>query len=116
LTGLGKEDAMHAGDQLQVRAMADKRPRLLLPQTMNEFNQTELIEGVVKKIQRLGLVNFASSFLDSIRPIAFIGGQLLWIAQPALGVFMDSNRISGWARLLEEPEAINKLRARLEEC
>ncbi|MBN1314136.1 MAG: hypothetical protein JXA42_01665 [Anaerolineales bacterium] len=107
---------MNAGDQLQVRAMADDWPRLLLPQTMNEYNQVELIEGVVKKIQRLGLVDFTTAILDGFRPVAFIGGQLLWLAQPALGIFMDSNRIAGLAQLLEQPEAIDMLRDRLEEC
>ena len=106
---------MNAGDQLQVRTMADDWPRLSLPQTMNNEKQADLIEGTVKEIQRLGLVDLTTAILDGLRPIAFIGGQLLWLAQPALSIFMDSKRITGLAQLLEQPEAIDSLLEHLEE-
>jgi hypothetical protein len=57
----------------------------------------------------------ASTFLDAFRPLAFIGGQALWIAQPTLNLLIDSDRVADLARLLEQPEALDMLRARLED-
>lgn len=116
MTGLGKENTINAHDQLQMRAMAYDQPRLLIPQKMNIENQSDLIEGTVRQIQKWGLAGIASAILDSCRPITFIGGQLLWMVQPIFGIFTDYNKIGGIAQLLEQPDAVELLRSRLEEC
>jgi hypothetical protein len=41
---------------------------------------------------------------------------MLWVAQPALSVFVDAEQVAEYARLLERPEALELLRTRLEEC
>ena len=52
-------------------------------------------------------------FLEAGQPLAFLGGQLLWIAQPALSLFFPSAPIQQTARLLEHPEAVARLIAQL---
>jgi hypothetical protein len=52
--------------------------------------------------------------LEAGRPLAFVGGQLLWISQPVLGLLLPSNVIGQTARLLENPEAVTALIENLE--
>jgi hypothetical protein len=54
-------------------------------------------------------------FLEAGRPFAFIMGQLLWVAQPALALVWSPSAVGRWAALLERPEQIDQLVARLEE-
>jgi hypothetical protein len=82
---------------------------------MNEIQQ-ELVDRIAERIRRWGVTDLASALLEGIRPVAFIGGQALWVAQPALGIFMDAEQVAEYARLLERPEALDLLRTRLEEC
>lgn len=83
---------------------------------MNEPVQIELVNQIVKRVQSWGAVSLVSALLDAGRPLAFLGGQALWVAQPALSVFMDPQRVADYAHLLERPEALDLLRSRLEEC
>jgi len=83
---------------------------------MNEFRQAELVNQIAERIRVWGATGLVSALLDAARPIAFIGGQMLWVAQPALSVFMDGEQVAEYARLLERPEALDLLRTRLEEC
>jgi hypothetical protein len=83
---------------------------------MNEIQQIELVDEIAERIRRWGVTDLASALLEGLRPVAFIGGQALWIAQPALGLVMEPEQVADYARLLERPEALDLLRARLEEC
>lgn len=83
---------------------------------MNESRQAELVDQIAERIQQWGAAGLVSALLDGIRPLAFVGGQALWVAQPALGMVMDTDKVADYARLLERPEAFDLLRTRLEEC
>ena len=76
--------------------------------------QEELIDRIAERIHNLGLSGLASILLEGIRPLAFVGGQVMWVAQPALGLLADRDRVAQVARLLERPDALDELRARLE--
>jgi hypothetical protein len=52
--------------------------------------------------------------LEAGRPFAFLGGQLLWVAQPALAIFLPGNTVRHLAELLEEPAAVESLITTLE--
>lgn len=78
--------------------------------------QTELIDRVANQIRRWGATGLAVTLLEGLRPLAPIGGQMLWIAQPTLGLLADSERLAQYARLLEQPEMLDLLRDRLEAC
>ena len=54
--------------------------------------------------------------LEAGRPFAFIGGQLLWILQPLLGLVLSLDKIGQFARVLENPSSLNKLICQLEEA
>jgi hypothetical protein len=52
--------------------------------------------------------------LETGRPLAFVGGQLVWLGQPLLNLLFPPEDVSRVARLLEEPEAVGALIARLQ--
>lgn len=49
------------------------------------------------------LDGLAASFLDAAEPLSVLGAQMLYVAQPALGVFLPREDVGQLARLLEDP-------------
>lgn len=52
--------------------------------------------------------------LEIGQPLAFLGGQLLWLAQPLLGLVVPNEQLSQFAHLLEDPAALKALVDQLE--
>ncbi|MFQ5420021.1 MAG: hypothetical protein ACE5EY_06625 [Anaerolineae bacterium] len=52
--------------------------------------------------------------LEAGRPLAFVMGQLLWMAQPALSLVIPGQMIRQTAQFLEDPKAVNQLIACLD--
>lgn len=67
------------------------------------------LHAVAESICKRGLGSLALVTLEAGRPLAFLGGQLLWLTQPALCLLWSRNQISRLARLLEEGEAVDSL-------
>lgn len=65
-------------------------------------------------LTRRGLREFALVVLQAGQPLSFIGGQLLWIAQPALSVVLPKQQVAQVAYLLEDPAAVQSLIAHLQ--
>lgn len=79
-----------------------------------KLDQAHLLEQVVNIINRFGLRTPTLIALEVGHPFTFLSSQLLWIAQPALSLLMPSGRIDQFARLLEDPSAIQALIEQLE--
>jgi hypothetical protein len=77
--------------------------------------ENPFLEQVATFVQVRGLRLPLLLMLEAGRPLAFLGGQFLWIAQPALSLILPGQWIQQTAQLLEEPEAVAALIARLEE-
>ncbi len=75
--------------------------------------EAQLVEQIAQKINRFGLKLPLLFMLDAGQPLSFIGGQLLWVAQPALSLFVPSQQVRQWAQLLENPSAIRSLKQQL---
>jgi hypothetical protein len=75
-----------------------------------------IIDQLADSICRRGWRLPALIALEAGRPLAFLGGQLLWVAQPALSLLLPSTAVRQVAALLEEPAAVHALAARLEEA
>ena len=72
------------------------------------------IEKATKKITDLGLTSPAILLLEAHKPLAFIGSQLLLIAQPTLDIFLPQNLIHNTSNLLANPDQLEELITRLE--
>jgi len=72
------------------------------------------IESTANKITRLGLAVPAVLLLEAHKPLAFLGSQLLLVAQPTLEFFLPRPVISQTVALLEDPAQLESLITRLE--
>lgn len=77
-------------------------------------DQDKFIAQLAAAFCRRGLRLPALIALEAGRPLAFLGGQLLWLAEPALSLFVADRTIQQAARLLEDPAAVTALVSRLE--
>lgn len=82
--------------------------------TDSERENQAFINQLADSIYRRGLKVPVLVGLEAGRPIAFFGGQLLWVAKPVLTLFFPGNEVSRLAELLEEPAAVDALIATLE--
>ncbi|MCP4428118.1 MAG: hypothetical protein GY803_26830 [Chloroflexi bacterium] len=82
--------------------------------THTASEQDRFLNQVAGAISRRGLRFPALIALDAGRPLTFLLGQFLWVAQPALSLFGPSQALRQTARLLENPEAVAALIAHLE--
>lgn len=76
--------------------------------------QSGFLDQVATIIQRRGLRLPALIALQIGHPLTFLGGQLAWIAQPTLSLFMSTHTVHQIAQLLEDPTAVQGLIDRLE--
>lgn len=72
-------------------------------------DEKQLIEQLAASLSRRGWRLPALIALEAGRPLTFIGGQLLWLAQPALSLFMAGDEVRRMALVLENPRAVTAL-------
>ena len=73
----------------------------------------QLIDDIATGLRRRGLHLPVLVALEAGRPFAFIGGQLVWIMQPFLSLFIPSHKLDEAAHLLEDAAAVRALMQRL---
>lgn len=79
------------------------------------FDQEQLIERWANWINRRGLATVALPLLEVGRSLGFLGAQVLLMAQPILGLVLDSSRVTSYAALLEDPDALDRLLEQIEQ-
>lgn len=82
--------------------------------TSRERESEAVVEPLAAALIRRGWSRPACLFLEATRPLALLGGQLVWMMQPLLGPYVPADRIAGLASLLEEPAAMDALIGRLQ--
>ena len=73
----------------------------------------QLIDDLARRAARMNVTAPAILFLEMHRPLAFVGAQMLWAAQPFLSLWLDHADIGAVARLLEDPASVDALINRL---
>jgi hypothetical protein len=78
--------------------------------------QTDLsaVEKWRTRLEQWGMLGIADVLLIGLSPLAPIGAQLLYIAQPVLGLVWKRHSIDEWANLLENPHGLDWLREQLQ--
>lgn len=66
-----------------------------------------------ERLHAAHLDNIVGALLDAAEPLGPISAQLLWVAQPTLGVFVPRVEIDSLARWLEKPGGVARMRAHL---
>ncbi len=82
--------------------------------TKSQNENQAFVNQLADFICRLGLQGPVLVGLEAGRPFSFLGGQLLWVAKPALALFFSGNVINHLAELLEESAAVESLISTLE--
>lgn len=67
----------------------------------------------IEQVKAHGWGNILSAALDVLEPFGVLSAQALWVLQPALGIFVSREALSGVARALEEPGELERLREQL---
>jgi hypothetical protein len=81
---------------------------------LSETRQQELVERAASKIIAWNLREPAIVFMTMHAPLAFLGSQLWIAAQPFVGMLTGDAFARDFAFLLQDPNALEQLVARLE--
>ena len=74
----------------------------------------QLIDRFARHVARLGMTAPAVLFLEMHKPLAFLVAQLLFAAQPFLGIVFDQAELRDFATIIEERGGVEELIDRLE--
>lgn len=77
--------------------------------------EEEFISQVAERIKRMGLETPAVFFLEAHKPLAFVGGQILYFSLPFLGLLFGFQNVSNFAKILSTPGGVERLLRKLEE-
>ena len=72
------------------------------------------LQTIADGLQQRGLRLPALILLEASRPLAFPAGQMVWVAQPALSLFLSKQTIEHLAHFFEEPTHLDSLITYLE--
>lgn len=78
------------------------------------MHQATFIKEVSNKISQLGLTGPAIALLEAHKPLAFVGSQLLLVAQPTLDLFFPRNQVQELAELMADSAQVEALIVSLE--
>lgn len=78
------------------------------------MDQTGFIDKIATKIADLGLIAPAIFLLEANKPLAFIGSQLLLVAEPTVDIFWPDSVTRNMADLLADPDQLDRLITSLE--
>ena len=82
--------------------------------TLDTQRREQLLNAVTQRVEELGLTAPAILFLETYKPVAFLGAQLLWAAEPFLSLGFNAADLHDLTRLIEERTGIEELIRRLE--
>lgn len=71
--------------------------------------------GWARQVRARGLDGAVHVALDVLEPLGPLGAQLVWIAQPALGLWIPREALQQLAETLETPGGFEQLRQQLDE-
>lgn len=69
----------------------------------------------IQQVKDRGLGGALRVALDALEPLGPLGAQLLWVAQPALGMFGMGEALDRLAHTLEQPGGVAHLRQLLDD-
>ncbi len=80
----------------------------------NASKQTAFVDHIATIIHQHGWQFPIQLALEGGRPLTWIGGQLMWVMQPVLSLFIATDTVRQIAQLLENRVAVDALIARLQ--
>ncbi len=81
---------------------------------LNPARREEVLNRLARRIAELGMTAPAILFFESFKPLAFLGAQLLWVAQPLLSFGFNAADYNDFTLIVQEPDGVEALLAHLE--
>ena len=78
-------------------------------------HQQHLVDTVADKVVTYGMTVPALLFLESVRPLNFIGSQAMLMFQPFLNVFFNAADLEAFSKFLEKRENLEYLMRAIED-
>ncbi len=75
----------------------------------------DLARRIARKIVERDLTVPAIMFLESIKPVSFLGSQMLVFANPVISLLVQSGDYYRFVRMIEDRENVEKLTVAIEE-
>lgn len=77
--------------------------------------QSEICDLLLREVSRRSLTTPAILWLETTKPLNYVGAQLLHFCEPILSAVCDQQACREFAQFLERPGAVDYLCGRLEE-
>ncbi|MBX2802363.1 MAG: hypothetical protein KTR31_32085 [Myxococcales bacterium] len=77
--------------------------------------EDEAVQAVAQFVVRFGLTVPAVLWLESVRPLSFVGSQAMHMLSPSIAAFLPVNQWDALAALLEERDGLEVLVRRIED-
>ena len=74
----------------------------------------KIFDKVALKIKKFGMVTPAILFLESVKPLSYVGSQTMVFFQPIIKTIFKGRDYDRFSRLLEHRSSINELIKRIE--
>jgi len=74
----------------------------------------QLLDDLTRRIEKMGMTAPAILLLEAYKPLAFLGAQLLWFAQPFLRLGLKEADLRDLTLLVEDRAGVEELIDRLE--
>jgi hypothetical protein len=84
------------------------------PPAPGDLTDDELLEAVAGRVVRMGLAVPSVFFLESTKPLSFVGSQALVFLEPFVQAFLTIRHYQQFTRLMEDRRNVEKLIQRVE--
>ncbi len=82
--------------------------------SLDAQRREQLIASLAQRATCLGLTAPAILLLEMGKPLAYLGAQMMWLAQPFLSVWWREKDLRDLALVLEDPAGVEAIIERLE--
>jgi hypothetical protein len=87
---------------------------MVVTMALDAHRREQLLDDLTRRIEKMGMTAPAVLFLETYKPLAFLGAQLLWFAQPFLSLGFKQADLRDLTLLIEDRAGVEELIDRLE--
>ncbi len=87
---------------------------MVVSMALDARRRAQLLDDLTRRIEQMGMTAPAILFLETYKPLAFLGAQFLWFAQPFLNLGFNQADVRDLTLLVEDRAGVEELIARLE--
>jgi hypothetical protein len=80
---------------------------------LDDARREQLIDEWTARLEQWGVRPVVPVVFQALRPLGFIGSQMLLFSQPFLTLFADARSLEELSSLLDDPDALSQIERRL---